>query len=275
MIYYYRMIHFMNKKGNIGLIVLIFLVLVVVFISIISNKLHDEVTQLNESKKTPPEAAPETVTPPAAAAPSSASKSTSTKLLRKTIVVRGNDFLEHWFYRGEEVVAKQQVNNDGVLNTEGIIPEGRIDFVDTYKNTTGEEHYRKGVRDGNSTTYYTDGKLKETAKYDSGKLIAKTEYYTDGRKRFEVDYTDSRNLGGDVETGIGKLYYPNEKLKFEWHLTRRDPVGFKKSYNQDGTLRHAAYFDEDNNLIETQEPQKEAAAAAAEQESLMQPSVQP
>lgn len=248
-----------DKNGNIGLVVLIFLVLVVVVISIISNKLHDEVTEREDEEPGVATEVPadESAAGPATTAAVPKAKNTSGKLLRKTIVVRGNDFLEHWFYRGEEVVGKQQINHTGVLNMEGEIPDGRIEFIDTYKNTTGEDYYREGVRDGNSTTYFADGRLKETAKYDRGKLVAKTEYYTDGRKRFEVDYTDARDIGDDVETGIGKLYYPNEKLKFEWHLTRRDPVGYKKSYNQDGTLRHTAIYDEENNIIEEKVRQPE------------------
>jgi len=262
----------MNRNGNIGLVVLIFLVLIVIFITVISNRLHEEVTKVEE-----PESPPATAPAPAAMATPKA-KSSAQKITRKTIVVRGNDFLEHWFYKGDVVIAKQQVNDTGILNTEGEIPDGKISFVDTYKNTTGDEHYRKGVRDGNSTTYYADGKLKETAKYQDGKLVGKIEYYTSGSKRFEVDYSDSRDLGtNDVEVGTGKLYYDNGQMKFEWHLTRRDPVGFKKSYNQDGTLRHVVFIDEENNIIDTKEPQKEAAEAAerAEQENaLMAPPAQ-
>jgi antitoxin component YwqK of YwqJK toxin-antitoxin module len=54
--------------------------------------------------------------------------------------------------------------------------------------------------------------------------------------------------------GIGKLYWPNGKLKYEWHLTRRDPIGYKKSYNKEGELRHAVFYDEFNNQIERQQP---------------------
>ena len=262
----------MNKNGNIGLVFLIFLILIVVFISVISNKLHKEVTQGEveqpeaDTNALPPSSASTTTAPPK-------TKTDSTKLIRKTIVVRGNDFLEHWFYKGDEVVAKQQVNDGGVLNTEGTIPDGKIDFIDTYQNTKGEEYYRDGVRDGNSTAYFADGKLKETAKYESGKLLAKTEYYEDGSKRFEVDYSDARDLGtDDVEVGIGKLYYEDGKIKFEWQMTRRDPVGFKKSYNQDGTLRYAAFFDENDNMIEEKkQPIEEAEQVNAVMEQQTQP----
>jgi len=32
-------------------------------------------------------------------------------------------------------------------------------------------------------------------------------------------------------------------------MTIIEPVGYKKSYNRDGRLRHADYFDEEGNLI--------------------------
>ena len=101
-----------------------------------------------------------------------------------------------------------------------------------------------------SETYYETGDLKERAIYEEGKLVSKVEFYADGRKRFELDLSDARQMEGNPEVGIGKLYWANGNIKYEWHMTGLDPIGFKKSYNRDGSLRQALYYDENNELIE-------------------------
>ena len=234
-----------DQRGRMAIMALVVIALVV-FISFISNKLQQEVTQIESDRKQVPIKA--------AIVPQPSTQPPKTNLTgqvtRKTMVVRGNDMMEHWFYQDGQIIAKQHVSNAGVIDTEGTMPEGKVKFEDSYKQTFGEEFYKDGVRNGYSTTYYKTGELKERAFYSKGMLVTKTEFYTDGRPRFEVDYSDSRNLEDKTEVGVGKLYWSNGFLKYEWNLTNRDPIGFKKSYNQDGALRHAVYFDEYNNIVE-------------------------
>jgi len=233
-----------NEQAKALVIVMAFFLFVVILLAVISNKLQREVRLIEEDKPAI------VVAPQTLKAQQAAKKKVKTEITRKTIVVRGNDFVEHWFYDGEEVLAKQRVGNQGVIDTEGDIPDGRIKFTDTYKNTYGEEYYEDGRREGSSTTYYQDGKIKEKAVYERGRMVSSTEYYADGSKRFELDTSDARQLEGDNEAGIGKLYWRNGKLKYEWYMTRRDPIGYKKSYNIDGELRAALYFDENNDPIQ-------------------------
>jgi antitoxin component YwqK of YwqJK toxin-antitoxin module len=198
--------------------------------------------EVTTSEDAGPSAPPpvQTITPPAAVPPKA--KPSSGDVTRTTIVVRGRDYLEHIFYRGGEETARIKEFNDGTFESSGEIPDGKVKFKDEYAGTYGEEFYQDGRRQGLTQTYFSDGRLKSSSEYLYGRLIRKKEYYPGGLLRFEVDYSDARDYDDD-EVGIGKLYFPNGALKYEWSLINRESRGFKKSYNQDGTLRAVTYFD--------------------------------
>ena len=119
-----------------------------------------------------------------------------------------------------------------------------MDFLDESRGTYGVEHYLDGQKDGPSLTYFSNGQLNLDAYYRRGALLQKKEYYNDGDPRLEVNYEDARTNAASKEAGDGKVYYKNGILKYEWHFTQSDKVGYQKSYNPDGTLRAAFYFDE-------------------------------
>jgi antitoxin component YwqK of YwqJK toxin-antitoxin module len=172
------------------------------------------------------------------------------EVTEKIIVSRGEDFIERIFYVGGEEIGRMKEAHNKILDVKGKIPEGKVKFVDEYKKTYGEEYYRYGKRHGSVVTYYQDTKeVKSKEYYQLGVPISAKEYYADGKIRFEVDYTDARDMGDNKEVGVGKLYYQNGFLKYEWNLTTREKEGFRKSYNQDGTLRAAFYYDEKGALI--------------------------
>lgn len=172
------------------------------------------------------------------------------EVIRRARVARGEDYIENVFYIGDEEIARFKESNEGLSDFQGTIPDGKVHFVDEYQNTRGEEYYKYGKKHGESRSYYADGKLKAEEQYRLGQLITKKEYYNDGHLRFEVDYEDARSLGDNKEVGVGKLYARDSLLKFEWHITRSESPGFKKSYNKDGSLRHVAYYDDYGQLIE-------------------------
>lgn len=165
-------------------------------------------------------------------------------VIRKTNVIRGSDYLENVFYIGNQEIARQKSSSQGILEESGQIPDGEAKFFDQYTHTYGNEHYWNGKKEGIARVYYEDGQLMSEGEYNSGKLVRNREYYPGGNLRFEVDYTDAREGKSTDEVGIGKLYYPNGQLKYEWYMTRHNPIGYKKSYNQDGSLRAEVYFDE-------------------------------
>jgi len=174
------------------------------------------------------------------------------EVICKTQVIRGQDYIESVFFDGDKEVARVKQSPSGVISAEGEIPDGPVNFVDSYKKTHGEESYRSGKKHGYSRTFYENEKLKKESYYMNGQLLMEKEYYPDGKLRFEVDYSDARDGVGSNETGIGKLYHQNGALKYEWNFTRSSPEAFRKTYTQEGVLRFATYYDSANQLIKTE-----------------------
>lgn len=171
------------------------------------------------------------------------------KAVRKDRLSPGRDYVESVFYLDEKEIGRQKIIDEKVMESNGEIPEGRVDFVNEFKGTQGVEYYVRGQKDGPSKTYFTGGQLNAEAYYRKGKLLRKKEYYNDGGIRLEINYEDARKDIDAKETGVGKVYYREGTLKYEWHLTNSEKIGFKKSYNQDGELRAAFYFDENGQLM--------------------------
>lgn len=166
------------------------------------------------------------------------------KIVRKDRLSPGRDYMESVFYLNDTEVARQKIVNEKVVESSGEIPEGRVDFLDESKKTYGTEYYLEGKKNGPSLTYFPDGRSNIEAYYQWGKLLWKREYYNDGGIRLEVNYEDAREQAGNKEAGVGRVYYRDGIIKYEWNLTNSEKIGFKKSYNRDGELRAAFYFDE-------------------------------
>ncbi len=180
------------------------------------------------------------------------------KIVREDRLAPGRDYVESVFYFSDMPtgsspradVARQKIVNGKVVESSGEIPEGKVDFVDESKKTYGTEYYIGGKKNGPSLTYFANGQLSVEAQYQWGKLLRKKEYYNDGNIRLDVNYEDAREQPDKKETGVGKVYYRNGVIKYEWSLTNSEKIGFKKSYSQDGALRAAFYFDEHGQPVE-------------------------
>jgi antitoxin component YwqK of YwqJK toxin-antitoxin module len=166
-------------------------------------------------------------------------------ITRKTDVVRGADYYHSVFYRGDKQIADQKhTSKDGILDHKGETINGRVKFSDDYRHTHGEEYYRKGKMNGEALTYYEDGQLKKESFFLTGKLIRSREYYNNGKLRFEVDYDNALTTVSSDEIGIGKLYYMDGTIKYEWDFRFGNRRNFRKSYNRKGELTFEAYYDE-------------------------------
>ena len=80
--------------------------------------------------------------------------------------------------------------------------------------------------------------------------MTRKEYYSDGILGMEEDYTDARAYDDGREVGIGKVYYRDGMVQFEWHLTNSDPKGYHRSYDRKGRITGVIYFDKDGNEIQ-------------------------
>lgn len=169
------------------------------------------------------------------------------EIVRKNRVVSGMDFEESVFYAGNEEIARQKIIHGKVVETSGKIPDGKVHFIDEYRNTHGEEFYSRGRKQGPALTYYQDGKLKAESQYLLGELTYHKEFYNDGAVRMEENYEDALLFPDEPtrETGIGKVYFPDGKVKYEWSFAKSNPTNFKKSYNRNGELTLELYFDRD------------------------------
>jgi len=242
---------FMNdqKKNNTLVVTLVtVLVLLMAGMMLMNHWLRREANKIKDYSKKQPVFAVAVQDNPSSAAGSQ--ETMQGEVIRRARVVRGEEYIENIFYIGNTEIARFKESHEGQSDFQGTIPDGKVNFVDEYKNTRGEEYYKYGKRHGESRSYYADGKLKAEEQYRLGRLMLKKEYYNDGLLRFEVDYEDARSWGDNKEVGVGKLYHRDGTLKFEWHITRSESPGFKKSYNKDGSLRHAAYYDDFGRLIE-------------------------
>lgn len=176
--------------------------------------------------------------------PSADHAASTGEVIRKTRVERGSDIIENVFYQNGKEIARQVITKEGKLEQTGTIPDGRVKFYDEYNNVYGDEHYEDGKKTALTKTYYSNGQLKSDEVYLNGKLRTIKEYYANGNLRFEGDYRNTRGINKDnTEVGIGKIYNHDGSLKYEWDMTTTHNTGFKKSYNRDGGLRAALYYD--------------------------------
>jgi len=175
--------------------------------------------------------------------------SSDQEIIRRSRVVLGGDYLEDVFFQDGQVIARQRISANGVDEKVGEIPDGKIKFFDESNGTYGEEYYHDGKKSGLVRTYYNDGRINSEAEYYNGSLLTKKEYYKSGIVRFTVDYADALYNKDEVEVGVGKVYFSDGTLKYEWSLTRNGPPNFKKSYNRNGELTLEINYDEEGRLL--------------------------
>lgn len=173
----------------------------------------------------------------------------SGEVIRKTRLAPERTFERSIFYQGGEEIARHKVSRKGGIAYDhtGDIPNGLVKFINETNRTYGAEYYQNNLRHGPGRTNYKDGQLKSESNYQHGKLITRKEYYIDGVLKMEEDYSDAREFMDKRGTGIGKTYWRDGTIKFEWYMVNSDPVGYNKSYNIKGSLTSAVYFDEFGN----------------------------
>lgn len=155
-----------------------------------------------------------------------------------------------FFIKGVEI-ARYKTAKEKIYDLSGTIPDGEVRFVNFTTNTRGTEHYRDNQRHGDYEEYYAEGPLKRIATYSKGKLKTVKDYFIDGKVRMEQDLQDAMYITDNDEVGIGKIYYRNGNLMYEWSLTNAGQGGFNKSYDRDGGLVEANYFDSNGIKTET------------------------
>ncbi len=171
------------------------------------------------------------------------------EVIRKTKVIRGEDYVIDVFYKGEEEIALQRRGADGQKEIEGNLPEGKVKFIDETTGIYGEEYYKRGEKTGICKTYFPSGELMKEMYYINGVLMTEKEFYESGQLRSEADYSRACDTcHGKHEKGAGKLYYRNGRLKYEWNFNS-GISGYQKAYTRTGELRFEAHYDREGNQI--------------------------
>ena len=166
------------------------------------------------------------------------------EVLKKMRLAPDRTFEQGIFYQGGQEIARHRITREGdIYDQSGIIPDGKVKFINETDETYGAEIYKDGKRHGPMRAYYNDGIMKQEALYQFGKIVTSKEYFHSGALRMEMDFSDARDYGDGKDVGMGKVYFPNGRVKYEWKLTNTDPIGYQKSYNGQGDLTGVVYFD--------------------------------
>ncbi|MFC1594217.1 toxin-antitoxin system YwqK family antitoxin [Candidatus Omnitrophota bacterium] len=179
---------------------------------------------------------------------STADTDQSAPLTRKTRVKRGTDEIETIFYRGDQEVARETNLAGSIIKQSGNIPDGPVVFSDTRKKTHGEVPYKYGRKHGVSRTYFDDDQIWIEEEYRLGKLQTRKRYDRSGTLRLEADYRNGSEKKNNTETGEGRVYFANGKVRYEWKFTSGTQAGYRKTYDQSGTLVFEEHYNADGEI---------------------------
>jgi len=155
-----------------------------------------------------------------------------TEIVRK-VISRPEGTKEHVFYRGEQEVARQMLDEDEtIIDTVGEIPDGIIREYYGSGRVKAEHNYKSNKREGMSKVYYENGNLNFTCNYRDGKKEGEcTLYYKNGSTKYTYEYKKGKF------DGAVKKYSRNGKLASAWYYQEGKRQGLTTSYNKNGSLK--------------------------------------
>lgn len=236
-----------NKTINFWPVILFCLVLLVIVVclnSLVSNK----VTQLTQADKAEPLTSVSEVSKESSDPDFFPQRTDSKKVLTGDItgwkqLEPNRKYVTYFFFMDGKQIAQFNAKDDEVFDYQGNLFSGTVEFVDYEVNSKGTQEYKKGKRHGKITLYYNDGQLQYEGEYDDNKLVSEKEYFVDGALRMEVDLSRAAKFGSVKDVGVGKVYFRNGDLRYEWRAVDIEFGGYNKSYNRDGVLVEEKYFD--------------------------------
>lgn len=115
---------------------------------------------------------------------------------------------------------------------------GLLTFYNMYGNKINEGNFTKdGQREGQSTSYFEDGKVSSVEMYKKGSLNGeKVTYYNDGSISTKLNYTD------DKEDGYYTSFYQNSKPAYAGWFVQGDKQGAHNAYNIWGQLTSVRFY---------------------------------
>jgi antitoxin component YwqK of YwqJK toxin-antitoxin module len=251
----------MSKKFS-GKLIFILFVILIAGLFFLNQWIQKRVGDIVEN---PNQEIPVQPVPPEEVGKIAPQKRLTGEVFKKIYMAPDRSFEQGIFYQDGQEIARHRVTRQGkIYDQTGTIPDGKVQFVSETNETYGAEFYKDGQRHGPMKVYYKDGALRQEAYYQFGKLVTSREYAHDGSLRMEVDYSDAREYDDGRDVGVGKVYFRDGRIKYEWKLTKTDPVGWQKSYNRTGALTGEVYFDGHGDIIPSQTSSADEVSASSE-----------
>ncbi len=168
------------------------------------------------------------------------------EVLKRIHHLPGGNEVEYFFSINSQKIAYQKMIDGKIIESEGEIPDGIVKFIDHYENVTGEETYKNGKRQGIARTYDNSNLLLRESVYNAGKLVSSKEFYPTGEIRLIANYTNAKQGVNLKEIGVGKIFYRDGSLKYEWRFTNDQTQGTRKAYGKDGQIISEEQYIADN-----------------------------
>jgi len=175
------------------------------------------------------------------------------KVIRKEHLDPSRTYSTNIFYIEGQEIGRFKSAGEKIYDVAGTIPEGQVEFINLTKNTHGLEFFRKGKRHRDYREYYENGNIRMHKVYFYGKLMKLNEYFIDGQLRMEANYEDALLFTDSVEVGVGKIYFRDGTMMYEWNITNANPTKYTRAYNIKGQPVETKYFDQDGKLIKTEQ----------------------
>jgi antitoxin component YwqK of YwqJK toxin-antitoxin module len=165
---------------------------------------------------------------------------------KQTVYVNENaETVERGAITKETTTKDQQGNKIGIVETfnelgevkllerrkNGKLDGDQIQYYEANGTIFINESFKDGTRDGETTTYFPDGRVSRNEYYKNGYQEGNQErYYENGEIQSEVRYKNGK------KEGIQRDYYENGQLKYEINIIDGKAEGLEKEYHENGQI---------------------------------------
>ena len=141
-----------------------------------------------------------------------------------------------WIYSDGEILKRNEWYGNGIKELEipykNDEPHGDFKRWTVYGDVIMTGNYKKGLRNGKWTSYFTNKKIEATRYYKKDHPVGDWEgVHFNQNKAFEEHYSDN----GD-SIGVWKKWYDNGNIKEENSCFKKNPKGELKRYTADGII---------------------------------------
>ncbi|MFY8089721.1 MAG: tetratricopeptide repeat protein [Chitinophagaceae bacterium] len=165
----------------------------------------------------------------------------------------GKIFCETIFEKGRlREITFYNAKGEAYSNTTSKRGDANLIFYNYNGNKTSEGFFTKeGFRNGKTTFYYNNGKIKSEEEYKNGELQGlKTTYFKNGSKQSEVNFEQG------YEDGHYVVYNRNNTIKEEGFFENGEKQGEFRYYDDLGKLEKIVFYlnDDDEGFVEYYHP---------------------